>query len=508
MRRLVVILMLASLGVGLWGPAPGGAAAPAGDYAPDQVLVQYRAGTTPAQQQAARQRAQATPQELVRAPAAGAGALELVALPGRVTVPAAIAALRADPVVEFAEPNWRLTRGPIIQATPDDRGFRNGGLWGMYGNVSPANCDLAGGCTNPYGSKATDAWAKDSVGNEASPVDVGVLDEGIRVDHDDLDANVWSNPYDPVDGVDNDGNGYVDDTNGWDFYNRDRTVYDGPTVSGDTSKPAVDNHGTHVAGTIGAEADNYTFSDGGTCPERPNAPQNGVYCGGLVGVTWHVRLISAKFLGPDGGYIADAVKAVDYLTDLKTRHGLNLAAINNSWGGGGYSTALHAAIIRAAKQNILFVVAAGNDGRNNDVSASYPCNYDTTKAAGKERPAGYDGVVCVAALASDGTIPWWTNRGSKTVDLGAPGVGIWSTVATPNGYTNYPYDNYSGTSMATPHVTGAVALYKAANPGATGPQLRDALLRGTVATPALAGITASGGRLDISCMLGLASCTR
>jgi hypothetical protein len=320
----------------------------------------------------------------------------------------------------------------------------------MYGDSSPLG-------TNVYGSQAAEAWAAGNTGN--SSVVVGIIDEGIDFNHPDLADNIWTNPYDPVDGIDNDGNGYVDDIHGWDFFHYDNTIYDGQ-----------DDHGTHVAGTIGA------------------AGGNGI---GVAGVNWDVTMIAAKFLGPNGGYISDAIRALDYLTDLKTRHGINIVAANNSWGGGGFSQSMLNAITRAAQAGVLFVAAAGNggsDGRgdNNDFFASYPANYST--AAG----AGYDSVISVAAITSSGALASFSNYGSQTVDLGAPGVSILSTV--PGGYAYY-----SGTSMATPHVTGAIALYAAAHPGATAQAIKAAILESAAATPtaSLAGKTLTGGRLNL-----------
>jgi subtilisin family serine protease len=264
---------------------------------------------------------------------------------------------------------------------------------------------------------------------------VGVIDEGIDLNHPDLAPNIWTNPFDPLDGVDNDTNGYVDDIHGWDFFQDNNSIYDGsPTDS------ATDDHGTHVSGTIGA---------GGN---------NGI---GVAGVNWNVGIIAAKFLGPFGGTTADAVEAVDYITDLKTRHGLNIVATNNSWGGGGYSQALHDAIIRAAKAGILFVAAAGNSGINNDSVPHYPSSYSTIEGTPGESGAGYDAVIAVASITSSGTKSSFSNYGRRRVDLGAPGSGVWST--TPNN----SYTSLSGTSMATPHVTGAAALYKSLAPGAS-----------------------------------------
>jgi subtilisin family serine protease len=372
----------------------------------------------------------------------------------------AIEALKKDPNVEFAEPNWLVTH----DATADDTYYANGSLWGMYGDDAP---DAIGpsGTTNAYGCAAEDAWAAGTTGS--SDVCVGIVDEGLQFTHPELSANVWTNPFDPVDGIDNDGNGFIDDVHGWDFWNGDNSVYD---AGGDA-------HGTHVAGTIGATGANGS---------------------GVAGVNWNVTMISAKFLGPNGGYISDAVSALNYLRDLKVRHGMRIVATNNSWGGGGYSSAFHTALLKAAKEGILFVAAAGNSGANNDSAASYPSNYSTLSASSTEPAASYEAVIAVAAIDSGGSKASWSSYGATTVDLGAPGVSVLSTVPT-NGYAYY-----SGTSMATPHVTGAVALYASAFPAATASEIRTALLGNTLPTASLAGITVTGGRLNLAGLFGAA----
>jgi hypothetical protein len=244
-------------------------------------------------------------------------------------------------------------------------------------------------------------------------------------------------------------------------------VYDGGP--GNTT---VDAHGTHVSGTIGG------------------AGGNGI---GVAGVNWHVTMISAKFLGPNGGSTADAVAALDYITDLKQRHGLNIIAANNSWGGGGYSQALHDAILRAAKAGILFMAAAGNSARNNDLYPQYPANYSTLSGTSTETAASYEAVTSVASITNSGARSTFSNYGRTSVDLGAPGSAIRST--TPSN----TYSSFSGTSMATPHVAGAAALYKSVNPGATAQQVRTAILQSATATPttSMTGITTTGGRLNI-----------
>lgn len=436
-------------------PSPAHTQNTSAPFVGGEILIQFRAGATAFDKAEARSWAGALRRRLLRGD--GVGELELAALPFR-DVEEAAALLVLHPAVEYAEANWIYQH----QVTPDDPYYAGGQLWGMYGDTtSPAN---------QYGSQAGEAWVAGSTGS--SSVLVGVIDEGIDLNHSDLAPNIWTNPFDPLDGLDNDNNGYVDDIHGWDFFQNNNSIYDGsPTDS------ATDDHGTHVSGTIGAVGN------------------NGV---GVAGINWSVGIIAAKFLGPTGGTTADAVEAIDYITDLKTRHGLNIVTTNNSWGGGGYSQALHNAITRAAKAGILFVAAAGNSGLNNDSTPHYPSSYNTIEGTPTESGAGYDAVIAVASITSSGTRSSFSNYGRKRVDLGAPGSGVWST--TPNN----SYSSFSGTSMATPHVTGAAALYKSLVPGASASAVRTAILNSAVATPtsSLNGITVTNGRLNIGQFAG------
>ncbi len=424
-------------------------------YVANELIIQYKAGSDDNAKIVSRTRIFGFQKETLRSGAADVaqakvagkgvvkGDLDLVRLPENVSVQHGIEILKQDPNVEFAEPNWVYTH----QATSNDPLYTNGSLWGMYGSATtPAN---------QFGCGAGSAWAANHTGS--STVYVGIIDEGIQVTHPDLQANIWVNPFDPVDGRDNDGNGYVDDTNGWDFAGNNNSVYDGG------SRGRSDTHGTHVAGTIGAV--------GG----------NGI---GVAGVNWNVKMISGKFLGATGGTTANAIKAVDYFTDLKTRHGLDIVATNNSWGGGGFSQALFDAIQRANNANILFVAAAGNGGSdgvgdNNDSVANYPSNYTNSN------------VIAVASITSTGALSSFSNFGATTVDIGAPGSTIQSTLPFSK------YGAYSGTSMATPHVTGGVALYAASN-SARGAALKSAVLAAATPTPSLAGKCVTGGRLNVS----------
>lgn len=455
MRKVLVLFLSLTLITLALAPASGqgqrgGGNSSAADApsVPGELLVQFKAGAAENEKGRALGRANAELLEdvlLEKGRSDGHGDLVLVRHQPDWTPAAARRALESDPSVEFAEPNWVYTH----QVTSNDTYYTNGSLWGMYG---PSTTPFA----NQYGSNAAAAWAANYIGDPDNPVYVGIIDEGIQYTHPDLAANMWVNSFDDVDGVDDDGNGYVDDIHGWDFDRNDNSIYDGGT------KGNLDDHGTHVSGTIGAIGGNGT---------------------GVVGVNWNIRIISAKFLGRRGGTTANAIKAVDYITDLKTRHDLNIVATNNSWGGGGFSQALQSAIERANAADILFVAAAGNGGfdgigDNNDSNPSYPASYTNSN------------IIAVAAITSSGAISKFSNYGATSVDIGAPGSGVISTTA----YNTY--SSYSGTSMATPHVTGACALYASVNPGKSAAQIKKAIIDSAVPTASLAEKCVTGGRLD------------
>lgn len=356
----------------------------------------------------------------------------------------AINKLKGGAEILYAEPNYIFQHN----ATSNDSYFTNGSLWGMYGDAtSPAN---------QFGSQAGEAWAANKIGS--GTVVIGIIDEGVMHTHEDLNANIWRNPGETAgNGVDDDKNGYVDDVYGWDFDGNNNTTYDGTS----------DDHGTHVAGTIGAVGGNGK---------------------GVAGVTWNVKMVTAKFIGRNGGTLANAIKAVDYMTDLKTRHKLNMPATNNSWGGGGYSQALYDAIERANAANVLFVAAAGNNGINNDATASYPANYANAN------------IIAVASITSTGALSSFSNYGFTTVDLAAPGSAIYSTI--PGNSNKSSYGSYNGTSMATPHVTGAVALYASIQTTVpTAAVIKNAIISSVVPTSSLTGKTVTGGRLDANAAL-------
>lgn len=415
------------------------------EYVPNELIVKFKAGLDNSRKAEALARVSGIISErvLTRMMERTGDREGIVVVRTPAAVLDAMARLKGLPEIEYAEPNYIYT----YDAVSNDPSYTNGSLWGMYGDAtSPAN---------QFGSQAGEAWAAGRTGSNT--VIVGIIDEGVQVEHPDLKANMWVNPFDPVDGRDNDGNGYVDDINGWDFDGNNNSVYDGG------NKGSLDKHGTHVAGTIGGLGGNGT---------------------GVAGVSWQVKMISCKFLGRRGGTTTSAIKAVDYLTDLKIRHGIDLIASNNSWGGGGFSQALKDAIDRANAQSILFIAAAGNGGSDgvgddNDVTANYPSNYTSAN------------VIAVASITNTGAKSGFSNYGATTVDLGAPGSSIYSTLPPAT------YGTYSGTSMATPHVTGGAVLRAAASTN-RGANLKADILNAAVPTASLSGKCVTGGRLNVS----------
>lgn len=361
-------------------PTGGLSTRSAGDnYVPNEVLVKFKAGTSQSRKDQILSNLNANVSEKILTKAMEkAGDKEGIHL---LKVPAAaldaIAKAKGFGEIVYAEPNYTYTHN----ATSNDTYFTNGSLWGMYGSATTPNA-------NQYGSHAAVAWGAGHTGSNS--VYVGIIDEGYMFSHTDLAANAGTNTGEIAgNGIDDDGNSYVDDVNGWDFDGNNNTVFDG----------TQDDHGTHVAGTIGGVGGNGA---------------------GVAGVCWNVKLLNAKFLGLQGGTTANAIKAVDYFTHLKTRavNPINIVATNNSWGGGGFSQSLFEAIERANTAGILFIAAAGNSTSNNDLTASYPSNYNVAN------------VIAVASITNIGAISSFSSFGATTVDIGAPGSGIISTVPT------------------------------------------------------------------------------
>ncbi len=296
-----------------------------------------------------------------------------------------------------------------------------------------------------YGMSQIDAPSAWDTRTSASGVVVAVIDTGVRYTHQDLAGNMWINTAENTGtgGVDDDGNGYIDD------------IYGINTIINGSGDPMDDHgHGTHVAGTIGAVGNNAT---------------------GVSGVAWDVQLMAVKFLASNGsGSTSNAIEGITYAINQ------NADIMNNSWGGGGFSTLLLNAIQSARDQGIIFVAAAGNNNTNNDSTPHYPSSYASNN------------VVAVGSTTSSESRSSFSNYGFKTVDVFAPGSSIYSTDFASD--SSYSYK--SGTSMATPMVSGVFALLKAQFPASEMDPLINRVYY-TVARPISLNGLSRYGRVDL-----------
>jgi len=344
-----------------------------------------------------------------------------------------IGILSANPNIEYAEPNYVQKAIGI----PNDARFND--LWGMH------NTGQTGG-TADADIDAVEAWDTFTGSHD---VVVAVIDTGVDYNHVDLVDNRWINVGEIAgNGIDDDGNGFVDDVYGYDF------------VYGDSDPMDGHSHGTHCSGTIGGVGNNSI---------------------GVAGVAHTVRIMAVKFLDDSGsGSTDDAIESVLYAVD----NGAHI--LSNSWGGDDFSQGLEDAISYANDHDVLFVAAAGNDGRDTDVSPHYPSSYDVPN------------VLAVAATDHNDAKPSWSNYGLTSVDLGAPGV---DTLSTEPG-NSYGYK--SGTSMATPHVSGAAALVKGYNPGLSALDIKSLIMDSVDPVASMAGRTVTGGRLNLNTLMEIA----
>ena len=362
-------------------------------------------------------------------------------------------ALARVPGFEYVEPNFAFS----LEQTPDDADFSR--MWGLH-NANDADID------------APEAWDLSTGGGSTV---VGVIDSGVDYNHPDLKANMWVNPFEIAgDGVDNEGNGYVDDVHGANF------------ITGSGNPMDDQGHGTHVAGTIGGVGNNTT---------------------GMTGVNWNGQVMGLKFLAADGyGTGADAIEALYYTMDMK-RRGVNVTVTNNSYGGEPFSRAFYDALKASGDAGQLFIAASGNGdwlGRhiNNDTTPHFPSSYghngvtfDDPATGTVESLPSLDNVIAVTATDANDAKGSFGNYGAKSVDLGAPGVEIWS-LAIGGGYK---YN--TGTSMAAPHVAGAAALAWSYNPAATAAEMKSAILSGGDPIASMANTTSTGRRLNLRGML-------
>ena len=365
------------------------------------------------------------------------------------SVSVSIAELEANPAVEYAEPNFIYTainntsnvERALARTEASQGDDRFGLLWGLA-NTGKNEPDRNGAPGTEVGLAGVDvnalkAW---QITKGSRDITIAVIDTGVDYNHPDLAANMWVNPGEIAgDGIDNDNNGYVDDVYGWNAATNTGNPFDGH------------GHGTHCAGTIGAVHGN----------------------GGVAGVMGDVKIMAVKFLTDSGsGSLVDAIEAIDYATKM------DVDLMSNSWGGGGYTQALFDSIKAASDKGILFVAAAGNSTSNNDVRANYPSNYAT------------ENMIAVAAITHQDQLASFSSYGKRTVHIAAPGRNVLST--TPNN----GYSVFSGTSMATPHVSGVLGLYLAQEGRRPHAETIERMIATSVPSSAYRRTTVSGGRAD------------
>lgn len=404
-------------------------------FVADELLVKFKDGAASTQSRQAHSLIGASVVE--EFPAIG---WQRIKLPKGVSLKAAIGSYENTGEVEAVQPNFYYH----LLATPNDPRFPEPGMYGLTKISAPAAWDLTTG---------------------SSTVVVADIDTGLRYTHQDIAANAWTNPGE-INGnsIDDDGNGFVDDYYGYDFFYND-------------SDPADQNgHGTLTAGTIGAVGN------------------NGI---GVVGVNWNVKLMAIKIYSPTGTDTTSAmlINAYNYVTLMKNR-GVNIRVTNNSYGGCleacGFDRATKDALDAMGNAGILNVFAAGNSlmNNNNDVTPFYPASYTSPSV--------------LAVAASNQSDDRAFNFGLKSVDLAAPGVQILSTY---NG-SDSDYAIFSGTSMSTPHVAGAAALLASYNPSLSAASLKATLMNTVDQLPQWNGFVKTGGRLNVSnALLNQTVCT-
>lgn len=339
--------------------------------------------------------------------------------------------LAANPDVEYVEPNYIVN---VFQVFPNDPRFASQTALhnvGQNGRVVDADVDAVEGWTIEQGADVV----------------IAVIDSGVDFNHPELKNNILSNAGEIANNsIDDDGNGFIDDVRGWDFANNDNDPNDD------------NNHGTHVAGIIAAEANNST---------------------GIAGVNWRAKIMPLKFIRADGGGTTlNAIRAIQYAITMKVR------LSNSSWGGTAFSLALRDAIANANNDGHLFVASAGNSAADNDVTPTYPASF------------GLPNIISVAATDNQNELALFSNYGASSVHVAAPGVAVISTVS------NGGFAFLSGTSMAAPFVTGVAGLIWSKTPDFSLTQVRTAIFNSVDRFPALSGRIATGGRINAFAALG------
>ena len=434
------------LAAGVLGTAFSGMTYGAPNVVPGELIVKLK----PGQENAFFSKSKSLDIELKETISLSYGKLFLVRYENSIKMDSVKKMLESNDEVISANPNFiysivnpikeivfnSIINPPQNLSTPNDPRF--GELWGLNNTGSNDSGSSRNGVEGAD-IGAMEVW---DLTRGSREVRVAVIDTGVDYRHPDLAANMWVNEAEQngEEGVDDDNNGFVDDIHGYDFANNDGDPLDGH------------GHGTHCSGTIGAVHNNET---------------------GVAGVMNDVTIVAVKFLSDGGsGTTANAIKAIDYATTL------DVDIMSNSWGGGGFSEDLKNAIVRASEKGIIFTAAAGNSASDNDSRPHYPSNYDV------------ENIVSVAAHGSDDTLASFSCYGSTTVHIAAPGQRILSTVK------NGGYSSYSGTSMATPHVSGALGLLVAHEGRIPHAEMRERLMQTSEPIRAYRRKTISGGRLN------------
>lgn len=405
--------------------------------------------------------------------------------------------LAQQPGVEFVQPNYKIKlledftiQDPLRRAALARMVARNPEL------NAPAPADNPAIPDAPQQTEGADPlfshqWGMLDIGTReawkithgSSDMIVAVIDTGVDYTHEDLLPNIWRNTREiPDNGIDDDNNGYIDDVIGWDFASNDNKPFDLTVPPLDILfKGGNAGHGTHCAGNVAARGD------------------NGL---GISGVAPNVKIMPLRFITEKGqGTTADAIRAIRYAVDNGAK------VMSNSWGSegedpseGAENRALRDAVQYGQDKGVLFIAAAGNGhkgvGYDNDTdkAPSYPSSYD------------HDIIISVAALDRNDNLGSFSNWGVRTVDIGAPGVAVYSTMVQ-NQYSDIVIDKlgfkatWDGTSMATPHVAGAAALYWSAHPTKTWQEVKAAIIGSAKKINAMSNKSVSGGKLDVKTLI-------